>query len=185
MTIKRKIEKINETIKFFGNPGKKDREKWVIENWALANNIIVKNLNLETESPDAILNSEILIEVVEVLPPDRKRTDELKKWRERVEMGCDENLVNGFRNYSRLEYIKPRAANIIADIIRNKYNLYHENAESNKWILIIYVNLPWTTKLDWDLISQKINNEIKTMILHFKEVYLIWEDTDKINSIKF
>ena len=174
------ISEINKDIKYFGNEGKKERELYVGKKWADFNNIRNVNIVLR-DKPDLIINGE-LVEVTELLEDGRKRHDEIKRIKEEtLRTGKIVPYIlnkNGTPKITGLQLIKNNILNWLIKAIEKKQKKYGE--ECKEWILLIYCNVPFTSRIDWDNIKIKLRqNNYK-----FKNIDILMESKNNIMVVR-
>lgn len=130
-----------DQIRFFSNANKKEREKWVIENWCRITGRIGSRIT-KGEAPDYVVNEEG-VEIVEVLLPDRKRHDECKM--EGLAQPC---------NAGSLERTVAQGHLWLLKIIDAKAKKYGSGAKG--WVLLLYVNFSFWQRIDWDFLKSKL-----------------------------
>lgn len=133
------------------------------------------SLEQGSDPPDVMINGSLLAEVVEVLPPQRRQQQEIKDWLLRCgRTGTRLGIVVPPQKYSRLEIIKPIAGELIKKTIQKKYHKYQGISSSKQWVLLVYVNLPWASRLDWSSIVNELRCTIPQETAHFREIHLLW-----------
>jgi hypothetical protein len=93
-----------DTVAFFSNKSKKERERWVIDEWLKAQKKFPGIVADGDEPPDFNVDGRS-IEVVEALHPSRKRDAEYKDELKKVQ-NSRESAPGFWGNQGSIEYIK-------------------------------------------------------------------------------
>ncbi len=161
-----------EEIGFLSNSSKSKREKWVGEQWCIGKGILNPIITEGADPPDLLINGTENIEIVEVLAPERKKMDEVKKWSRDAKGLKYSFVINGFTKYNNIKNIKPISEKLILEQIRKKKEKYARNPGVKDFILVVYVNLSFANKFDW----AKIKTSIKNEGFPFQQIDLLFSD---------
>lgn len=169
-------EAAKESIEFFSNHKKKRREKEILDHWLKATRpeLLEKHI-AEQERPDFVINSELEIEIVEVLDPIRKRHDEYK---EDLKLARKKQL--SYRPY-REQYFKDNGARWITDEIIKKIKKYKSktNLDVSSWILVVYADFQQSSNIKFgELIAS-----IAQLNPPFKKIDIIYCDFSGVKTI--
>lgn len=141
-----------DDVRFFSNGGKDDRERWIFHHWcSLTGRNAVQGK--KGEAPDFTLNGE-MIEIVEVLEPDRKRHKEFEDDLATLRNGpseSDELVHQG----PELETIKSSAHKWLLEAIRDKHTHYGPTCVS--WTLLVYADFSFADLADWQAVTMELS----------------------------
>jgi len=158
-------------LQFMSNPGREDREKWVLARWCALTER-PENSFQKGERPD-FASSKEAVEITEVLLPGRKRTDEYREAMEFLQQG---NLPEPSEE-SAIKTIIDHAHTWIANAVKDKAAKY--NALSKGWILIVYANYPFSDRTQWDLVRDQMGK-----VSNFREIHSLSADGNNLQILK-
>lgn len=142
MTVQQELLRAaREDLAFFSNEQKAARERWVAERWLLARRVVGVEVGPGGGPPDFIVGG-WGVEVVEVLEPGRRRTDDY-----RAKLAAAEKGQAHPRALVRRARVLEGGHEWVLDAIHRKAERY--GAASSCWALLIYVNLPYAAELPW------------------------------------
>jgi hypothetical protein len=167
------LAEARELRSLFGNRGRTKRERETALNWARAAGVEPISVNPGADPPDMVVNSHYHLELVEILPPGRKRSDELIDYERRLTVGGKPEIGIPIKDYNRLENLKPEIDQIIASAIRSKAAKYENKDQAKNWILVVDINLPWTGYFDWTAIRGSLTRELSRRPQTFLAVHLL------------
>jgi hypothetical protein len=170
--LKSLADKAEKTRRFFSNDGKKERERWVVEHWAAALGRSIADLN-ESEAPDFVVDGED-VEVVEVLPPERRRGDEYKADRNALAQGG----LPEWKDWVSFEVVQAEGHKWIADAISAKAQKYRNAAKD--WTLVVYANYGWWEETDWDAVGKIVQESVET----FAGIHVLGAEGEAVVRIK-
>jgi hypothetical protein len=152
-----------DDVRFFRNPGKEDRERWVFDNWCRLTGRDSTQAS-KGEAPDFTLGSE-QIEIVEVMAKGRKRHDETKKALASAKAHPPELVIH---DGSELKTVRRKADGWLRKTIEAKEAHYGPSAQD--WILLIYVNFDFVAQTDWAAVRSDLSS--RTSVFSRMEVLM-------------
>lgn len=153
------LKEANQNIDFFGNPGKQERERIVAEWWCQVSGIDTPVIEIGEDPPDIIINGTVEVEIVEILPLQRKRSRELKKYKKKVLEGDSTGLLAEPIASNQIQEILPIAQNLIVQAIKKKVKKYENKYDQSKdWILVAYINVNYAHKFPWESILPSLRD---------------------------
>lgn len=138
-----------DQIHFFSNAGKKERETWVIEAWCRLTGKRDCSI-VEGERPDFTVGLE-KVEISEVLRPEQRRQDTVKK-------DVAEILAGRFpqpQNAGSLNEAAAKGHLWVLNGVSAKIQKYHSIC-TDDWILLLYVNLSFWRNIRWELVKSPL-----------------------------
>lgn len=130
-----------EDLAFFSNEQKLIRERWVVDQWLVARGVEA-DVRPADDPPDFIVDG-AGVEIVELLEPRRKRTDQYRANLTAAEAG----YAIPRRMVSR-EQVVTHGHEWLVRAIKRKSAKY-ASRPSSTWTLLVYVNVPWADSLQW------------------------------------
>jgi hypothetical protein len=158
-------------LQFMSNPGRDDREKWVLARWSALTGRLANSFQ-KGERPD-FTSSDEAVEITEALLPGRKRTDEYREATKFLQQGNFPKPSDG----SDLKAILVDAHTWIAKIVKDKAGKY--KALSKDWILIVYANYSFSDRTRWDLLRQEITN-----VSTFREIHVLNANGNNVQVLR-
>jgi hypothetical protein len=147
--MKRILDKAQEHLRFFSNEGKKTRERWVLDHWMELSQIRPSTPPIERDAPDFIVD-DLKVEIVEVLPPDRKPHADYEKAFDAIRDG----KLPEFRLGPSLPLVIRSAHEWVLTAVRNKSA--HYGRSSSTWILVAYANFAFDRRADWKAVTSDL-----------------------------
>jgi hypothetical protein len=169
--LKSLVTEAEETLRFFSNSGKKDRECWVLDRWIAHMGLSAKDV-IEGEGPDFTVDG-VPIELVEVLLPGRKRTDEYRAERDALVQGD----LPKWGDFVDFDTVAGGAHSWIVNSINDKATKYGRTADD--WLLIVYADFHWSGHTDWSAVRASVEVGVET----FREIYVLM-DENRVVKIK-
>jgi len=143
------IEGFKDDVKWFSNANKEERERWVVEKWAAFVGRSTEEIIRGCDPPDYFVGADA-VEVVEVLPPGRKRHSEYKNVLSEVKNGQSPSIKNPDVT-GTIEYAKQCGHIWLLYQVLSKIDSYlRKGHPTQKWILLAYLNIFWPTQIKWN-----------------------------------
>ena len=136
------------------NEHKTDRERWVLDQWLVArerHDVVVADGG---DPPDFLVDGEG-VEVVEAMPPGRRRSDE---YREKLSDAQRGRLNH--RWLPSLGQVKRRGHEWIFRQVQKKCAKHYDPTEAKQWTLLVYANFGWMDHVQWELLEQMSTQEV-------------------------
>jgi hypothetical protein len=134
------------------NEHKPDRERWVLDQWLAAQDRHPKEISQGDDPPDFVVDG-TGIEVVEAMRAARRRGDEYKDKAKVAEAkaGCA-SVTPG----PSLREVREHGHTWILNQVKQKAAKGYDENKSSRWTLLVYVNFPWTDKIQWQLLETNL-----------------------------
>ncbi len=143
------IEGFREQARFFSNPGREQREAWVLERWLDLRGLTQSAKVEKSEAPDFFVEGQA-VEVVEVQRPGRRRHDEEREDAAFAEGGAFPPVREGLS----LADARQEGGRWILNAIRSKSKRYGTRAQD--WLLLVYANFFWSESLDYEPLREAL-----------------------------
>lgn len=174
------LHKALEIQNFFSNftHSQKEREQWIIESWLEFHYLDKQKISYPKQDPPDFYYDNIPVEIIEVLPKERKRGDEIKDWMSRIKNQEQSSIMTFPSEYSRLQNVKLTLLPRLEEEIRKKESKYKKRKiDIENWTLLVYVNFPWTGKINWE----EIENGLKDINFSFKKIELMYCEIERVH----
>ena len=131
-----------EDLAFFTYEHKPARERWVLDRWLVARGLLGLLVRPGGDPPDFVVDG-CGVEVVELLAPGRRRTDQ---YRAKLKAAAEGHTLP--RRMVSRSRVADRGHEWVLKAVEEKAKKYDPQASAS-WTLLIYVNLPWADCISW------------------------------------